>query len=162
MSLWTALCCIFVMSIAPSSTTLLRLPEGRVHVFFSIGRRVLIGLCSFNRVETSAPGLSGHYWYIIFTTKRQQQQFFPFVDWQGSRTLLLQSAWLECHLFHKGSAMLIQKPLSFLLALINASFLHVFTIVGDPFGPPTFWISSFLQQRSNASTGLLDRASSND
>ena len=130
--------------------------------FVSVGRRVLIGLCSFNRVETSAPGLSGHYWYIIFTTKRQQQQFFPFVDWQGSLTLLLQSAWLECHLFHKGSAMLIQKPLSFLLALINASFLHVFTIVGDPFGPPPFWISSFLQQRSNASTGLLDRASSND
>ena len=34
--------------------------------FFSIGQRVLIGLCFFYRVETSAPGLSGYYWYIIY------------------------------------------------------------------------------------------------
>ena len=33
--------------------------------FFSIGPSVLIGLCFFYRVETSAPGLSGHYWYIV-------------------------------------------------------------------------------------------------
>ena len=32
--------------------------------FFSIGPSVLIGLCFFYRVETSAPGLSGYYWYI--------------------------------------------------------------------------------------------------
>ena len=32
--------------------------------FFSIGPSVLIGLCSLYRVETSAPGLSGYYWYI--------------------------------------------------------------------------------------------------
>ena len=30
--------------------------------FCSIGQRVLIGLCFFHRVETSAPGLSGYYW----------------------------------------------------------------------------------------------------
>ena len=32
-------------------------------LFFSIGQGVLIGLCFFYRVETSAPGLSGYYWY---------------------------------------------------------------------------------------------------
>ena len=32
--------------------------------FFSIGPSVLIGLCSLYRVETSAPGLSGYYWYV--------------------------------------------------------------------------------------------------
>ena len=32
-------------------------------IFFSIGLLVLIGLCFFNRLETSAPGLSGYYWY---------------------------------------------------------------------------------------------------
>ena len=31
-------------------------------IFFSIGLLVLIGLCFFNRLETSAPGLSGYYW----------------------------------------------------------------------------------------------------
>ena len=35
-----------------------------MHVFFSIGLLVLIGLCFFYRLETSAPGLSGYYWYI--------------------------------------------------------------------------------------------------
>ena len=33
-------------------------------IFFSIGLLVLIGLCFFYRLETSAPGLSGYYWYI--------------------------------------------------------------------------------------------------
>ena len=33
-------------------------------LFFSIGLLVLIGLCFFYRLETSAPGLSGYYWYI--------------------------------------------------------------------------------------------------
>ena len=33
-------------------------------MIFSIGPRVLIGFCFIYRVETSAPGLSGHYWYI--------------------------------------------------------------------------------------------------
>ena len=34
--------------------------------FFSIGQRVLIGLCPrFYKVETSAPGLSGYYWYTF-------------------------------------------------------------------------------------------------
>ena len=33
--------------------------------FFSIGPSVLIGLCSLYRVETSAPGLSGYYWYKV-------------------------------------------------------------------------------------------------
>ena len=32
-------------------------------IFFSIGLLVLIGLCFFYRLETSAPGLSGYYWY---------------------------------------------------------------------------------------------------
>ena len=40
----------------------------KVDAFFSIGPSVLIGLCSLYRVETSAPGLSGHYLYIIYTT----------------------------------------------------------------------------------------------
>ena len=31
-------------------------------IFFSIGLLVLIGLCFFYRLETSAPGLSGYYW----------------------------------------------------------------------------------------------------
>ena len=35
-----------------------------MHDFFSIGLLVLIGLCFFYRLETSAPGLSGYYWYI--------------------------------------------------------------------------------------------------
>ena len=34
-----------------------------MHDFFSIGLLVLIGLCLFYRLETSAPGLSGYYWY---------------------------------------------------------------------------------------------------
>ena len=34
-------------------------------IFFSIGLLVLIGLCFFYRLETSAPGLSGYYWYIL-------------------------------------------------------------------------------------------------
>ena len=34
-------------------------------MIFSIGPSVLIGLCFFYRVETSAPGLSGYYWYIV-------------------------------------------------------------------------------------------------
>ena len=34
-------------------------------IFFSIGLLVLIGLCFFYRLETSAPGLSGYYWYIF-------------------------------------------------------------------------------------------------
>ena len=34
--------------------------------FFSIGQRVLIGLGFFHRVETSAPGLSGYYWYHMY------------------------------------------------------------------------------------------------
>ena len=38
--------------------------RGRAHDFCSIGRRALIGLCFFYRMETSAPGLSGHYWYL--------------------------------------------------------------------------------------------------
>ena len=33
-------------------------------IFFSIGLLVLIGLCFFYRLETSAPGLSGYYWYL--------------------------------------------------------------------------------------------------
>ena len=33
-------------------------------IFFSIGLLVLIGLCFFYRLETSAPGLSGYYWYM--------------------------------------------------------------------------------------------------
>ena len=62
----------------PSACTLRKLSskhirwrlQSRKHVseteggcFFSIGPSVLIGLCSLYRVETSAPGLSGHYWY---------------------------------------------------------------------------------------------------
>ena len=39
--------------------------EGR-WMLFSIGPSVLIGLCSLYRVETSAPGLSGYYWYTGF------------------------------------------------------------------------------------------------
>ena len=34
-------------------------------IFFSIGLLVLIGLCFFYRLETSAPGLSGYYWYTL-------------------------------------------------------------------------------------------------
>ena len=34
-------------------------------IFFSIGLLVLIGLCFFYRLETSAPGLSGYYWYSV-------------------------------------------------------------------------------------------------
>ena len=51
-------------------TTIGMLPLRLIHVseteggcFFSIGPSVLIGLCSLYRVETSAPGLSGYYWY---------------------------------------------------------------------------------------------------
>ena len=66
----------------PSACTLRKLSskhirwrlQSRKHVseteggcFFSIGPSVLIGLCSLYRVETSAPGLSGHYWYIYCT-----------------------------------------------------------------------------------------------
>ena len=47
--------------------------------FFSIGPSVLIGLCFFYRVETSAPGLSGYYWYIYiyFSAITMQSHFFP-------------------------------------------------------------------------------------
>ena len=52
-------------------TTIGMLPLRLIHVseteggcFFSIGPSVLIGLCSLYRMETSAPGLSGYYWYI--------------------------------------------------------------------------------------------------
>ena len=34
--------------------------------FFSIGLLVLIGLCFFYRLETSAPGLSGYYWFFYY------------------------------------------------------------------------------------------------
>ena len=65
----------------------------------------------------------------IFNQYIQYQEpaaFFPFADWQGSLTLLLQSTWQECHFFHQGSVMLIQRLLIFLLELINALFLHMF------------------------------------
>ena len=38
-----------------------------MHDFFSTGLLVLIGLCFFYRLETSAPGLSGYYWYLILS-----------------------------------------------------------------------------------------------
>ena len=41
-----------------------------MHDFFSIGLLVLIGLCFFYRLETSAPGLSGYYWYCMMYPKR--------------------------------------------------------------------------------------------
>ena len=61
----------------------------------------------------------------------------------------LQSSWLECHVFHTGSVILIQKFLNLLLELINALWLHVFTIVGKPSKPPPFWTSSSMQQCFN-------------
>ena len=65
--------------------------------------------------------------------------------------LALQSTWLECHLFHKGSSML--------LALINALFLHGLHLLATPLG---LHLSGYQVSCSNASTALLDRASSND
>ena len=40
-------------------------------IFFSIGLLVLIGLCFFYRLETSAPGLSGYYWYTSGSLRNQ-------------------------------------------------------------------------------------------
>ena len=40
-------------------------------IFFSIGLLVLIGLCFFYRLETSAPGLSGYYWYLLLITHKK-------------------------------------------------------------------------------------------
>ena len=51
-----------------------------MHDFFSIGLLVLIGLCFFYRLETSAPGLSGYYWYRIVCDKRFPLPSFAF-DW---------------------------------------------------------------------------------
>ena len=45
-------------------------------IFFSIGPRVLMGLCFFNRMETSAPGLSGHYWYGKITVTMHHQKLY--------------------------------------------------------------------------------------
>ena len=53
----------------------------------------------------------------------------------------LQSAWQECHLFPKGSVMLIRRLLIFLLILINALFLHCWRPV---------WTSTFLDIKSDA------------
>ena len=56
----------------------------------------------------------------------------------------LQSAWQECHLFPKGSVMLIRRLLNFLLALINALFLHCWR--------PVFHLSRHQVWCSNAAT----------
>ena len=53
----------------------------------------------------------------------------------------LQSAWQECHLFPRGSVMLIRRLLIFLLILINALFLHCWRPV---------WTSTFLDIKSDA------------
>ena len=45
-------------------------------IFFSIGLLVLIGLCFFYRLETSAPGLSGYYWYNIYIYVRVDMHIF--------------------------------------------------------------------------------------
>ena len=53
----------------------------------------------------------------------------------------LQSTRQECHFLHKGSVMLIQRLLNFLLVLINALFLHCWRPV---------WTSTFLDIKSDA------------
>ena len=87
--------------------------------------------------------------YSIFSTNGQQQRFFPSPD--SLAVLLarianpaLQSAWQECHLFPKGSVMLIRRLLNFLLALINALFLHCWR--------PVFHLSRHQVWCSNAAT----------
>ena len=51
-------------------------------IFFSIGLLVLIGLCFFYRLETSAPGLSGYYWYNPLYTLNNHNQG-PFFHCSG-------------------------------------------------------------------------------
>ena len=45
-------------------------------IFFSIGLLVLIGLCFFYRLETSAPGLSGYYWYQVLGDGNGTRYYF--------------------------------------------------------------------------------------
>ena len=60
----------------------------------------------------------------------------------------LRSTWQEFHLFHKGSAMLIQKLLNLLLARINALFLHASTFLDIEF-------DAAMQQRFNRRTDRI-------
>ena len=100
--------------------------------------------------------------HSIFSTHGQQQRFFPSPD--SLAVLLarianpaLQSAWQECHLFPKGSVMSIRRLLNFLLALINALFLHCWR--------PVFHLSRhqvWCSNAANVSTGVLDHESSNE
>ena len=68
----------------------------KVDVFFSIGPSVLIGLCSLYRVETSAPGLSGHYWYksinyshVSFDADKTFHSPHVVADWGGRNFVYL-------------------------------------------------------------------------